>query len=56
MVELFGDYYARFGNLQNDVAKDLWKYIMKIDGEKIQRKWENLQELWYSREQGNKSE
>ena len=48
MVELFGEYYIKYGNLQSDIAKDLWKIIMKIDGEKIREKWEELQKLWHS--------
>lgn len=45
MIELFGDYYIRFGNFRSNYAKDLWRYIMMVDGDKIQQRWEKLQEL-----------
>lgn len=45
MIELFGDYYIRYGNFRSNSAKDLWRYIMMVDGDKIRERWEKLQEL-----------
>ena len=47
MMELFGDYYIRYGNFRSNNAKDLWRYIMMIDGDKIQKRWEKLQKLQF---------